>query len=377
MRRSSSGTSEGGRRGRARLALVTILVVALAAVGPGETTAATTTAPEVSTDVTTSATKVSTRRLLKKLPTKPERRAGYDRSKFTHWVDADGDGCNTRYEVLIAEAVTRPTVSKPGCQLAGGLWRSRYDQVTTGVLSTIDIDHMVPLAEAWDSGAHRWDADTRKRFANDLGYGASLIAVTASSNRSKGDREPRDWLPPNKQYRCTYMANWVAVKWRWRLRVDDAEREFLHRRLKRCGWPQVNQPRRPAIGTTGDTAVATGGMVIRSIAFDPPGSDTGTNDHLNQEWVRLDNPTGASKTLTGWTLRDAAGHTYVFPAVTVAAGNAVTVRTGRGTNTRTDLYWGSASYIWNNTGDTATLRNAVGSTVSNCTYGTGTSPKSC
>jgi hypothetical protein len=222
-----------------------VLVVAVLVTGTPDVVAA----PEDPRDRTETAVRrsISTRRMLGDLVTRNERRTGYDRSKFTHWTDADGDGCDTRYEVLISEATRRPKVSQPGCRLTGGTWRSRYDGVTTNDPSGFDVDHLVPLAEAWDSGAHRWNAGTRRRFANDLGYFASLIAVTASTNRSKGDREPHDWLPPKTSFRCTYVAQWVAVKWRWRLRVDAVERAFLRTSLVSCGWPRIRRPARAAI----------------------------------------------------------------------------------------------------------------------------------
>ncbi|CAM5278343.1 HNH endonuclease family protein [Streptomyces] [Streptomyces griseus] len=81
-----------------------------------------------------------------------EDRTGYTRTKFKHWNSGDdaGDGCNTRAEVLIAEAVVAPTV-EAGCKLTGGTWRSYYDGQEVTSAGSLDIDHMVPLAEAWDS----------------------------------------------------------------------------------------------------------------------------------------------------------------------------------------------------------------------------------
>jgi hypothetical protein len=189
------------------------------------------------------ATKVSSRALLRDLVVSGEHGRGYDRSKFADWQDADGDGCDTRDEVLISEAIDGPTVGV-GCRLTRGVWFSRYDGVSTTDPSTFDIDHLVPLAEAWQSGAYRWTAGTRARYSNDLGYRADLIAVTAHSNRSKGEREPQDWMPERASYRCTYLASWVAVKWRWRLRVNAVEKDFLRSRLRTCGWPSVVKPAR-------------------------------------------------------------------------------------------------------------------------------------
>lgn len=160
--------------------------------------------------------------LVASLRVEPEVQAGYDRDLFRHWSDSDGDGCDSRREVLIAESLTPVSVGS-GCSLTGGQWYSAFDGVTTTDASSFDIDHFVPLKEAWDSGAHSWDSGTRQRFANDLDFAGSLIAVTAGSNRSKGASDPAEWLPPNGSYRCTYLITWVEVKLRWNLSADPRE----------------------------------------------------------------------------------------------------------------------------------------------------------
>ncbi|MBZ6142514.1 HNH endonuclease family protein [Streptomyces olivaceus] len=158
------------------------------------------------------------------LPIAAESRDGYDRDAFRHWnTGADPtDGCNTRAEVLIAEAVEAPTVG-PKCRLTGGRWFSYYDQVWVTSASSLDIDHMGPLAEAWDSGASTWSAKQREAYANDLGAEASLVAVTARSNRSKSDQDPATWMPPAAEVHCRYVAEWVGTKLRWSLSADEAE----------------------------------------------------------------------------------------------------------------------------------------------------------
>jgi hypothetical protein len=156
------------------------------------------------------------------LRVEPEFPSGYDRDLFGGWRDFDGDGCDTRREVLIAESQTPVSVGG-GCSISGGQWYSAFDGVSTTDPSTFDIDHFVPLKEAWDSGAHAWDSNQRQRFANDLDYPGSLIAVSASSNRSKGASDPAQWLPPNASYRCEYVRTWVEVKLRWNLSADPAE----------------------------------------------------------------------------------------------------------------------------------------------------------
>ncbi len=168
-------------------------------------------------------------RVLNSLPVSQERGDGYDRDLFRHWSDLDRNGCDTREDVLATE---RAAGTVRGCRVVGGTWVSRYDGRTTSEARTFDIDHMVPLKEAWDSGAWRWDARTREAFANDVGYSGSLIAVTASSNRTKSDRDPTEWLPDRDV--CWYAKTWVAVKYRWRLAVDSAEKSALTRILRGC-----------------------------------------------------------------------------------------------------------------------------------------------
>jgi hypothetical protein len=157
---------------------------------------------------------------------------GYKRTLFASWYDADRDGCNTRQEVLIAESIIPVTIGAK-CKVTGK-WFSIYDGVTTTNSSSFDIDHMVPLKEAWDSGAWNWNADQRKKFANDLDESFFLIAVTASSNRSKGERDPAEWMPTSAKYRCEYARIWVSIKRAWDLSVDPAENTFLTRTLARC-----------------------------------------------------------------------------------------------------------------------------------------------
>jgi hypothetical protein len=180
------------------------------------------------------ATKVSgtALQLLARLRIAPEHPTGYSQARFTYWTDADHDGCSTRYEVLIQESRTTPRVGA-GCSVKGS-WRSAYDGVTTTKASSFDIDHVVALKEAWDSGAWAWTSARREAYANDLGDTRMLRAVSAASNRSKGDRDPAQWLPPLASVRCTYATEWVVVKVRWHLSLDPAEWTALKRILAAC-----------------------------------------------------------------------------------------------------------------------------------------------
>ena len=200
------------------------------------------------------ATSVQAGSLLPQLKVAGPKLTGYSRDLFNLWIDADGNGCDTRKEVLIAEARVKPTLLA-GCRLGGGRWWSAYDNLFITDSGGLDIDHFVPLSEAWQSGAWRWSATTREAYANDLGYPLSLIAVTATTNRQKSDQDPAEWLPAFSDYRCTYVATWIAVKWRWRLTIDPAEQVALRLGITGCGAAaRVPKPTRGVITTGGPAA---------------------------------------------------------------------------------------------------------------------------
>ncbi len=145
----------------------------------------------------------------------------YSRDAFPHWRDEDRNGCDTRCEVLADE------------KLPGGGWMSVYDGLMVYDESELDIDHMVPLAEAWRSGASRWTEDRRTSFANDLTNPSTLLAVTASSNRGKQDRDPSGWRPQVSEW-CSYARAWISVKVEWSLSADPAEAQSLAEMLRAC-----------------------------------------------------------------------------------------------------------------------------------------------
>ena len=174
--------------------------------------------------------------LIAALPVQEEAdRAGYSRAQFKHWVDADRNGCNTRNEILLAEAVVAPEVTGR-CKITAGTgrWWSWYDEVTLTTKDDVDIDHMVPLAEAWDSGAWAWTAKEREEYANDLGDERSLLAVHDSSNQSKSDKDPAEWMPPAASATCRYIDDWLTVKTRWGLSIDTAEFAAINRITADC-----------------------------------------------------------------------------------------------------------------------------------------------
>lgn len=177
---------------------------------------------------------------LDRLEVRAEHSGGYARSKFGDWIDADGDGLDTRAEVLIDESKTRVTISSRTVRT--GRWVSLYDNLTWTDASDVDIDHVVALNEAWKSGAYLWSSARRIAYANDLGVSWALRAVTDNVNMSKGDRDPSSWLPPYRAAICTYLAGWVAVKLRWKLSVDAAEKSSIASSWRSAGCASRSRP---------------------------------------------------------------------------------------------------------------------------------------
>ncbi|MGW2281571.1 HNH endonuclease family protein [Streptomyces sp. NPDC001770] len=156
--------------------------------------------------------------------------SGYSRDLFPHWITQSG-ACDTRETVLKRDG--SGVVTNTSCSATSGSWYSEYDGATWTAASDLDIDHMVPLAEAWRSGANSWTTAQRQAFANDLTR-PQLIAVTDNVNQSKGDKDPANWLPSRAAYVCTYVRAWVQVKHYYNLTVDSAEKTALTTTLNGC-----------------------------------------------------------------------------------------------------------------------------------------------
>ncbi|PLW72032.1 hypothetical protein C0036_14910, partial [Streptomyces sp. DJ] len=157
-------------------------------------------------------------------------RTGYSREQFPHWAIISGT-CNTREIVLQRDGTG--VVTNASCAATSGSWYSPYDGATWHAASDVDIDHLVPLAEAWDSGAKTWTPAQRQAFANDL-IRPELVAVTDDVNEAKSDQDPGTWLPPLTTYRCTYARAWVQVKHHYDLTVDNREKNALATALAAC-----------------------------------------------------------------------------------------------------------------------------------------------
>ncbi len=163
----------------------------------------------------------------------PRPMTGYSRAKFPHWMSQSrkGSGCDTREVVLARDG--KDVRQDSECKATSGAWRSVYDGKTLTAASQIDIDHVVPLANAWRSGADGWSTQRRRALANDLTR-PQLIAVSAASNRSKGDQSPDQWKPPLRTYWCTYARAWVQVKQYYALSVTALEKKALGEMLDTC-----------------------------------------------------------------------------------------------------------------------------------------------
>jgi 5-methylcytosine-specific restriction endonuclease McrA len=191
---------------------------------------ATLNAPSAGAALPTPISAATARTYLAALTTATENSTGYDRDLFPHWITISGT-CNTRETVLIRDGSN--VVTNTACASTSGTWYSQYDGTTFTAASSLDIDHLVPLSEAWRSGASGWTTAQRQAFANDLTR-PQLIAVSASSNRSKGDKDPANWLPTVTSYHCVYVRAWVQVKYYYGLTVDSAERTKLSSVLSGC-----------------------------------------------------------------------------------------------------------------------------------------------
>jgi len=207
------------------LAILAVLVFALTGCGSLATTTPDTTVSGSGDSAT------ATQHLAELTVGTPLSMAGYSRDRFPHWID-QGDGCDTR-EVVLKRQGTAVAAAVGSCKITTGKWLSPYDNVTYTDPQKLDIDHVVPLANAWRSGAKNWTDDQRRDFANDLTR-PQLIAVSLTQNRAKGDQDPAQWKPANHDYWCQYAEDWVAVKYFWKLTVTAAEKTALTDMLGTC-----------------------------------------------------------------------------------------------------------------------------------------------
>lgn len=184
----------------------------------------------------TSANEPTTLAVLNQLEVKGRApKTGYSRAAFTHWSDLNRDGCDSRNEILKRDLTQ--IVFKAGtrdCKVISGKLLDPFSGKTltfSSSKSTVDIDHLVSLSNAWQTGAAYFDKKTRELLANDP---LNLLAVDAKLNRQKGDGDAATWLPPLKSFRCEYVARQVEVKAKYSLWVTSAEKDAITRVLSSC-----------------------------------------------------------------------------------------------------------------------------------------------
>ena len=166
----------------------------------------------------------------------------YDRGEWRHWTDEDGDCQNARQEVLIDESnAAVEFTSNDQCRVSSGQWQGPYTGEVVTDPGDLDIDHMVPLANAHRSGAWAWDRERKREYANSLGYENHLIATISSANRAKGSKGPEAWRPPLESYWCAYAIDWVTIKNNWELTVTESEYTALREMLATCPMPALLQ----------------------------------------------------------------------------------------------------------------------------------------
>lgn len=233
----------------------------------------------------------------------------YDRGDWRHWVDADRDCQDARVEAMIAESsVAVVYADARECKVATGQWVDLYTGDTIAESSSVDMDHMVPLKNAHDSGGWEWDAQRREEYANYLAYDDHLIGVTASANRSKGAKGPEEWKPPANSYWCDYAIDWITIKAEWGLTANAEEWDALVDMLATCdvevvigGVASVPTPP-PAV-----SLVAPGDIVITEIMPNP----AAVRDS-DGEWFEIYNATTVAIDINGWTIRNDGSNSHVI-----------------------------------------------------------------
>ena len=156
----------------------------------------------------------------------------YNRKDYRHWIDVDRDCQNTRDEVLIQESNGQVSFkSLKGCKVVSGRWFGSFTGKTFSDPKKMDIDHMVPLKDAHESGSYAWSKSKKRDYANDISHPDHLIAVASGANRSKGAKDPAEWLPPDKSYWREYARAWTGIKLRWGLTADRQEISVLRQLL--------------------------------------------------------------------------------------------------------------------------------------------------
>ena len=324
-----------------------------------------TSSPSSPTSIPTS--KISTPSMELAVAEVPTDLSDYDRGDWKHWVDEDGDCQNARHEVLFHESVVDVKFKEPNnCQVATGEWLDPFTGETITDATKLDVDHMVPLKNAHDSGGWAWDKDRKKAYANYMMYEDHLIAVTASANRKKGAKGPEDWKPSNEAYWCDYAKGWIEIKSQWKLTATNLEWTALQEMTETCGQAiaitsvsaevtrPIPEPTPKLIVTIPSASPSFGGSSEVQIAsMDCKGKP---------EIIVLLNNGNSQQDMTQWSVADeGTKHTFNFPnGFILEPGKSVKIVSGEvGDDTQSILYWKKQT-VWNNNGDVATVLDKDG-----------------
>jgi hypothetical protein len=284
-------------------------------------------------------------------PTRP----AYDRDDWDGWVDLDGDCVNTRHELL--EARSEVSVTWNGCLVATGQWTDPYDAAVYTAATDVEIDHLVALAEAHRSGGWKWDNATKNRFNNDT-TGDHLVVAGSSTNQSKSDSAPNQWMPPLPSRHCWYAVSWTSVKVRYSLTITNPEKAALTTALDTCPSGTTFGDLSPAdITYTNPPPTTTTTTSTTTTTTVPSGSGTVQLVSCNAatELVTIRNPGSSTANLAGWTLHDEGNNHSVDLGTlqaTLGAGQQLGILTGPAEPTAGQVKWKSQN-VWNNDGDTA------------------------
>lgn len=265
------------------------------------------------------------------------------------------------------------------CTVASGRWIGLFTGISVEVAGDLDVDHMVPLANAHESGGWAWSAQQKEDYANDLSFDHHLIAVTASVNRSKGARGPEDWKPPDTSYWCEYAINWITVKSTWGLTAITAEWTALESMLETCSFdvsiaPEGVQPT-PTATATGSLSVidsVSSGMVFVTEFMPNPAAVSDTAG----EWFEIHNSDpNVSVDIDGWVIKDSGSNAHVLnnggPLLVPPLGFLVLGRNAdTATNGGVPVHYQYSGFTLGNTDDEIIIIGLAGESIDTVVYRT-------
>ena len=180
------------------------------------------------------------------LPTDFTPDAPYNRGDWYHWDNYERTCWNVREEVLYRDAEDdgsltvldadkiRTDDKNEACYVSGGTWIDPFTGEEFGNPQDLDIDHVIALSYANSAGGASWSSEKKRQFANSLTYDKHLLAVSASANRSKGDKGPGDWMPPNEDFHCEYVTIWTKIAAEWELSITPKDKRTIKATLEEC-----------------------------------------------------------------------------------------------------------------------------------------------